>query len=75
MTGEGAITVRMQPIQLATGDYHIEARIIDTTDNDVLASGQSAPFHVDGPSLLHELDRGLYVPNACWEHDSIRSAP
>ncbi len=73
LTGDGLITARIQPIQLATGAYYAEARIIDTTDNDVLASGQSAPFHVEGPSLLHELDRGLYVPNTHWEHQSTRS--
>jgi lipopolysaccharide transport system ATP-binding protein len=73
LTGEGVISARIQPIQLATGAYHIEARIIDTTDSEVLASGQSLPFHVAGPSLAHELDRGLYVPNTQWEHTTIRS--
>ena len=73
LSGEGMISVYIQPIQLATGVYHVEARIIDTTDTEVLASGHSSSFLVEGPSQAHESDRGLYVPNAHWEHISTGS--
>jgi lipopolysaccharide transport system ATP-binding protein len=64
--GVGTIQSRFEPIQLASGSYIVEARIADSTDSALLASGQSAPFMVIGSSMAHEPDPGVFVPNVVW---------
>jgi len=64
----GTIRVLFTPVQLVSGRYAAEVRIIDTTDTTVLASGQSGPFVVQGVGMLHETDLGSFVPNVRWHH-------
>ncbi len=71
LTGEGTITTQFEPVQLVAGRYSVEARFIDTTDSILLTSGQSAWFTVDSPGFLHETDRGFFVPNVQWSHESL----
>ncbi len=71
LSGEGEIAVQFAPIQLVTGRYSVEARIIDSTDSILLTSGQSAWFTVDSPGFLHETDRGFFVPNVHWSHEPV----
>jgi hypothetical protein len=68
LAGEGILSVTFEPIQLATGTYIAEVRIADSTDTVLLASGQSGHFWVQGPALIHEPDRGVYVPTVVWSH-------
>lgn len=66
LVGQGTITVYFKPIQLLANRYTVEVRIIDTTDSTLLASGQSDWIYVDSPGFMHELDRGVFVPNVHW---------
>jgi lipopolysaccharide transport system ATP-binding protein len=68
LTGTGTICARFDPIQLATGRYAVEVRIIDSSDSAVLASGQSKHFLVHGPQMPHEMDTGSFVPHVVWRH-------
>lgn len=65
----GSIRVRFMPIQLVSGQYTVEVRIIDNSDSAVLASGQSDQFLVHGPQMPHEVDIGSFVPNVSWSHE------
>ena len=71
LAGEGTVEVRFEPVQLITGKYSVEVRIIDTTDSILLASGQSESILVDSPGFLHETDRGVFVPNVRWSHEPV----
>lgn len=66
LESKGVIVLRFEPIQLATGAYYAEMRIIDSGDTEVLASGQSERFFVQGPSMAHEIDVGVFVPRISW---------
>lgn len=74
LQGAGSIRVCFEPIQVVSGKYMIEARIIDTTDTRVLASGMSDPFMVLGPAMPHETDLGSFLPHATWSHDTDKEA-
>lgn len=65
---KGTIHVQFAPVQLVSGRYAAEVRIIDETDNLVLGSGQSDWFTVQSPGFVHEVDRGTFVPNVRWSH-------
>ncbi len=69
LAGEGTIEARFEPIQLISGKYAVEVRIIDTSDTILLASGQSDSILVDSPGFLSEMDRGVFVPNVQWAHE------
>lgn len=68
-SGPGTVHVEFEPVQLVSGKYAVEARIIDTTDSMLLASGQSEWISVESPGFLHETDRGIFVPNQQWSHE------
>lgn len=69
LVGEGTLQVQFEPVQLVAGKYAVEVRIIDTADSVLLASGQSNWFSVDSPGLVHETDRGIFVPYLRWSHE------
>jgi hypothetical protein len=64
LSGEGALEVTYDPLQLASADYVAIVQITDPSDSLVIASVQSEPFHVHargaGPA------RGVYVPHLAW---------
>jgi ABC-type polysaccharide/polyol phosphate transport system ATPase subunit len=68
LAGEGTITVRFDPVQLVSGSYSAEVRIIDSADSMQLASGQGRWFQVHSPGFVHQMDRGIFVPNVQWSH-------
>ncbi|MHB1295229.1 MAG: ABC transporter ATP-binding protein [Anaerolineae bacterium] len=70
LCGQGRIRLRFDPVQLTTGDYSIQFSILDSGDTQVLACGQSDWFHVQGPHMTHETDRGFFCANVTWSQDS-----
>jgi lipopolysaccharide transport system ATP-binding protein len=60
------ITVTIPSLEVVTGNYTAEVRVLDSTDNEVLASGQSDEFFVQSPGLSHETDAGVYRPHVKW---------
>lgn len=68
----GVFSALLEPIQLATGVYMIEVRIADSTDTVLLASGQSNSIRVLGPSMMHEPDSGVFVPNVNWAQIEVQ---
>lgn len=75
LENSGILKVHISPIQLVTGKYFVEVRIIDTSDTYILANGQSEAFVVIGPAMLHEVDLGSFVPNAVWSQDQGERLP
>ncbi len=69
LDGEGIISVCFAPNQLVTGTYCVTVRVIDGEDTVALASGQSEWFQVQGPHVVHETDRGFFVPKVQWLHE------
>jgi len=65
---DGEVLVLLDPIQLTTGVHIIEARIADSSDAELLASGQTSDFWVQGPAMMHEPNQGVFVPKAAWSH-------
>lgn len=72
LRGTGTFSTLFEPIQLVSGTYTAEVRVIDSTDTMVLASGQSDPFAVHGTSMPHELDVGTFVPHASWNYQETQ---
>jgi len=67
--GDGVITVKYKPLQLASGKYVVEVRITDASDSLVIASGRSRPFFVHGGASGP--NRGVYVPRVRWTKHSV----
>jgi len=66
LQGEGEIAIVIPSLEVVTGSYSVEVRVLDTTDSEVLASMQSDQFFVQAPGLAHEVDRGIYMPDVTW---------
>jgi hypothetical protein len=67
LEGKGVIVVAVEPLQLASGAYTIEAKLMMTSIDGVpLASKHSPWFEVEGLSLGYEEISGVYVPNVKW---------
>lgn len=60
------VTITIPSLEIVTGNYTAEVRLLDTTDSEVLASGQSDEFFVQSPGLPHETDAGVYRPHVKW---------
>jgi ABC-type glutathione transport system ATPase component len=67
LQGKGVISVAVEPLQLASGAYTIEAKLMMTSIDGVpLASKHSRWFEVEGLSLGYEEISGVYVPHVKW---------
>ncbi len=66
--GRGRITVRLQPLQLITGTYFVEAFFLNEADSLPLTPGpaRSEWFHVKGLARSYEDDSGVYEPITSW---------
>jgi lipopolysaccharide transport system ATP-binding protein len=69
LSGRGKITMQFDPVQLVSGRYLVEVRLLDTMDSMLLVSSQSEWFDVDGPAFGHEMRRGFFVPRLRWTHE------
>ncbi len=67
LIGSGVISVAIDPLQLASGAYAIEAKLMMTSIDGVpLALRHSPWFEVEGLSLGYEEASGVYVPHVSW---------
>lgn len=67
LEGSGVISVAVDPLQLASGAYTIEAKLMMTSiDGIPLALKNSPWFEVKGLSLGYEEISGVYVPSVKW---------
>lgn len=73
LVGTGCFVVQLDPIQLITGTYSVEIRVLDAGDTVVLGAIRSDSVYVHSPGLAHEQDRGFFVPRAHWSHESLLS--
>jgi lipopolysaccharide transport system ATP-binding protein len=60
------VTITLPSLEIVTGNYLAEVRVLDATDTEVLASGQSDEFFVQSPGISHETDTGTYRPRVKW---------
>src|SRR5512143_1596152 len=60
------VTITIPSLEVVTSNYTAEVRILDTTDSEILATGQSDLFFVQSPGLSHETDAGVYRPHVEW---------
>jgi lipopolysaccharide transport system ATP-binding protein len=71
--GGGVISVTVDPLQLVTGTYVIEAFILDGTASLLLASKMSKWVFVSGSARGNEYF-GVFEPRRSWAHRSLREA-
>ncbi|MDX1385236.1 MAG: hypothetical protein R3190_16400, partial [Thermoanaerobaculia bacterium] len=62
LAGTGEVVLVVEPLQLATGSYSVEARLIASVDGVAVARSHSPWFRVRGPSPGHEPESGVFVP-------------
>ena len=60
--GEGVIEMVIDPLQLASGAYTVDARLLGMLDGLPLAIGYSSWFQVAGLSVGHPRVGGVFVP-------------
>ena len=68
--GEGKISVILDPLQLTSGTFNIEAKLLNANASIILAQKWSSWFYVSGTALSHEEIRGVFVPRSKWKHHS-----
>lgn len=66
LRGRGNVSLRFDPLQLVSGAYSVEARIIGEIDGVPLSVGHSPWFTVSGETLGHEESSGVFVPQVVW---------
>jgi lipopolysaccharide transport system ATP-binding protein len=62
----GAFSIVIDPIQLTSGMYQIEARITNEQSNVVLANINSEWFYVNGSGIASGYRIGVFDPNSRW---------
>jgi len=66
--GTGIVSVTLDPVQLITGTYYLEGYFLNETDSLGIIGKRSDWFYVKGSGLSYEERRGVFEPNASWEH-------
>lgn len=71
--GTGIITLYLEPLQLITGTYFVEAWFLDENDSMgiIPKAGRSDWFMVKGSALSYADDSGVFEPNSRWEHQQL----
>ena len=69
--GTGTVSVSLEPLQLITGTYFVEAWFLDEADLIGLtpSGGRSEWFSVKGLARSYEASSGVYEPIANWHHE------
>jgi hypothetical protein len=69
--GHGVLTLYLEPLQLVTGTYFVEAWFLNESDSISLTSkaGRSKWFSVKGAAMCYEENSGIFAPNARWAHN------
>lgn len=72
--GHGIIAVEVNPLQLISGTYFVEAWFLDAADSMALSpkSGRSDWFSVQGSAMTYDDSSGVYEPIARWSHEPDR---
>ena len=79
-SGEGVVSVYVEPLQLVTGTYFAEAWFLNESDSMAIVSkgGRSDWFSIRGQGLSYDNNNGVFEPHTRWSHhagllDSSRS--
>jgi hypothetical protein len=69
--GVGTVTVDLEPLQLITGTYFVEAWFLNEADSFGLTpmGGRSDWFAVKGIARSYEESSGVYEPIGRWSHN------
>jgi lipopolysaccharide transport system ATP-binding protein len=68
--GAGVVSLTIDPVQLITGTYYVEAWFLNETDSMgiVQRAGRSDWFAVKGTAISFTDDSGVFEPATRWEH-------
>jgi len=68
--GSGMISLILEPLQLISGTYFVEAWFLNDSDSMGIVSraGRSDWFEVKGQALSYSDDSGVFEPNTRWDH-------
>jgi ABC-type polysaccharide/polyol phosphate transport system ATPase subunit len=68
--GRGIVTVTLQPLQLVSGTYFVEAWFLNESDSMGVTTkpGRSNWFSVKGAALSYNEKSGIFEPHTHWEH-------
>jgi lipopolysaccharide transport system ATP-binding protein len=68
--GSGVVSVALEPLQLVSGTYFVEAWFLNEADSMALTpqAGRSDWFSVKGAARSYEESSGVYEPIARWDH-------
>lgn len=68
--GQGVVNITLEPLQLVSGTYFVEAWFLNETDSIGITTkpGRSEWFSVKGAALSYEDTSGIYEPRTRWEH-------
>lgn len=70
LEGAGQIRMTIPTLDILSGYYVFEVRVMDTSDSQLLATGRSHDFYVSSPGFGYEIDRGIYRPQVTWGIDT-----
>jgi hypothetical protein len=70
--GRGVVSLYLEPLQLITGSYFVEAWFLNESDSMgiVPRAGRSDWFSVKGSALSSTDNSGVFEPNTRWSHHS-----
>jgi lipopolysaccharide transport system ATP-binding protein len=71
--GQGIVSLSVDPLQLVSGTYYVEAWILNASDSMTIIPnpGRSAWFSVKGTALSYEESSGIFEPNSNWSHEHV----
>lgn len=71
--GQGIILVNLEPLQLITGTYYVEAWFLNESDSMgiIPRAGRSDWFSVKGSALSYSDDSGVFEPITRWNHQFL----
>jgi lipopolysaccharide transport system ATP-binding protein len=68
--GSGVINIKLDPLQLISGNYYAEAHFLDDKDSRAIVGSRSDWFFVKGLGYSYEDSSGVYEPRSTWEHQA-----
>lgn len=68
--GQGIVAVTLEPLQLVSGTYFVEAWFLNATDSIAITNkpGRSDWFTVRGAALSYDETAGIFEPRTHWAH-------
>jgi hypothetical protein len=70
-SGQGVVSLVLEPLQLVTGTYFAEAWFLNESDSMAIIQkgGRSDWFTTRGSALSYADDSGVFEPNTRWFHN------